>query len=173
MFLKSISLSALPLITDVDSIICMGPFSNGDTLTHSYTKTINLDFKIADSNDINYLDIQEGFIYYKYSNYTFSSYGLGLNIIHNDIWNKVYCINKDFDSLTALVPSQQDSVSYFNGVIGNGTYYALPFDTITIVFNCSGLRMFVKWDNSNNRSYVSITLNVNFYSQGDPVSYAR
>ena len=168
MLLNTLSLYALQLNTSMDSTAFMGPFSNNDTLTQRYTKTFDFNFNIADSTGMDYLDIQEGFIYYTFSNHT--SYDLVLDIIHNDIWSKNYCTNKGFDSRSALTSSDQDSVEHFYGDIIAA--YVVPPESLGIAKgNFSGSRMFLTWD--NNRASTSITFTIKLFSQGDSVRIAN
>jgi hypothetical protein len=108
--------------------------------------TFTNEYKITDSVDFDYADIEDGFFNYILDNR--SGIDIYVSAEHHDLWATPVCIRKNiviFDSLP-LVANYTDSFNYYSGIIIDGDRHVEPRQNKRFArLNLSGNRMFPKW----------------------------
>ena len=113
-----------------------------DTFTNNY--------RITDSVNIDYADIEYGFFNYLVNNNT--SLQLAVSAIHHDLWMTPACIRNNVTNVTELgaLATAADTFNYYSGVIIQGERDVLPHSQVKFAqLNLSGNRMFPQWLDSN------------------------
>jgi hypothetical protein len=128
------------------------------------TDTVNDYF---DGTDIDYLDVTAGFAVFTFTNVTQAN--CEVICIMNNVWARSFCIQNGIDSISALSASQNDSVTYFNGIMSSGNS-VVPGGSFQQKLNLSSNRILVEWNDTDKTARAKVQISVNFASpSGSPV----
>jgi hypothetical protein len=131
-----------------NSIIAMDSILNiSDTFSNNY--------KITDSAQIDYADINYGFFNYICNN--LSGIDLYVSAEHKDLWITPACVTKNVTSYNdiPIFSTATDSFNYYSGNIIDGDRYVAARQNKRFArLNLSGNRMFPKWIDSNSSTMV-------------------
>ena len=136
----SISLSG---VKAASAIVMDSLLGISDTFTNNY--------KITDSMDMDYADIQDGFFNYMCDNS--SGIDLFISAEHHDLWITPACISRNVtrqEDIQAAFAASADSFNYYSGNIIDGDRKVEARQNKRFArLNLSGNRMFPKWIDSN------------------------
>jgi hypothetical protein len=112
-------------------------------------------YKITDSVNISYADIDNGFFNYMVDNR--SGVDIYVSAEHHDLWITPACVRKSVVSDTNLsrLANSSDSFNYYSGVVIDGDRHVGPRQNKRFArLNLSGNRMFPKWIDSHSVTQV-------------------
>ncbi len=141
--------AALSKVKARSAIVMDSMLALADTFTNRY--------KITDSINIDYADIQDGFFNYTLDNG--SGVDLYVSAEHHDLWITPACDRKNVTTVLGLstFANASDSFNYYSGVIIDGDRHIEPRTNKRFArLNLSGNRMFPKWDDSTKNSVTRV-----------------
>jgi hypothetical protein len=120
-----------------------------DSLLAGFQRTFTNEYKITDTVDVDYIDIDEGVFVYQMTNHT--GVTLNLNVVHRNLWRTSFCAQRNLvsaEDLLALSKPDSSPGNYFGNVL---SVPAKSEPDITKPFeykgsNISKTRMFPHWN---------------------------
>ena len=133
-----------------------------DTFTNQY--------KITDSVNMDYADIEDGFFNYILDNR--SGIDIYVSAEHHDLWTTAVCVKKNITSVKDLsgLANSADSFNYYSGIIIDGNRHVEPRQNKRFArLNLSGNRMFPKWIDAHSVSQVDYIVRTEAHGSWDTV----
>ena len=135
--------------------------------------TFSNNYKITDSINIDYADINYGFFNYTCNNK--SGIDLYVSAEHHDLWITPACVKKDVKLYTGIsvFANASDSFNYYSGNILDGDRYVPARQNKRFArLNLSGNRMFPKWIDTNSVTRVDYFIRTEPHGNWDTVNSA-
>ncbi|HAJ79663.1 MAG TPA: hypothetical protein DCO75_07815 [Fibrobacteres bacterium] len=133
--------------------------------------TFSNNYKITDSINIDYTDINYGFFNYTCNNK--SGIDLYISAEHHDLWITPACVKKDVRLYTGIsvFANASDSFNYYSGNILDGDRYVPARQNKRFArLNLSGNRMFPKWLDTNSVTRVDYFISTEPHGNWDTVN---